>query len=98
MSPASRVCSARSRLTTTITAHVSIHDSQPCLPHPVPAEVGWCCTGPTLAMCRNEPADEASALQPADDLRPNQAVDQCSRLRRRGDDADEQSNGTPVVR
>jgi len=34
-SPASRVCSARSRLTTTITACVSVHDSQHCLPHAV---------------------------------------------------------------
>ena len=28
---------------------------------PLVAEVSWCCTGPTLAMGRHEPADEASA-------------------------------------
>ncbi len=65
MSPASSVRSARPRLTATITACVSIHDSQHCLPHPLAAEVGWCWTQPTLAMRRHEVADEAGALRPA---------------------------------
>ncbi len=65
---------------------------------PLAAEVGWCCTGPILAMRRHELADEARALRPADDHRPSQGVDQCSPARRRGDGADEPSNGTSVVR
>ena len=47
---------------------------------------------------RNLPT-RPSDLRPADDHRgPNKAADQCLPRRRRGDDADEPSNGTPVVR
>ena len=67
MSPASRVCSAHCRLTTTITAHVSFMTASIAYHIPLAAGAGWCCTGPTLAIRRHELADEASALRAADE-------------------------------
>ena len=78
MSPANRVSSARSRLATTITAHVSIHAGQ-----------HW----PTTCRRRpNRAADRPTITGQTE--RPIWA----RALRRRCDDADEPSQGTPVLR
>src|SRR5664279_2777780 len=98
MSPASRVCSARSRLTTTITADVSIHAGQHCLPHAAAAEAGWCCREPTLTVPRHEIAAENHvADRPTITGRTDRPTWVCT-LRRHCGDADEPSQGTPVSR
>jgi hypothetical protein len=98
MSPASRSArpargSPRRSLRTSpfMTASIAYHT--PCRQRSVGVAPGQ------LSPCAvtNLPTRPAP-FRPADDHRPNQAVDQCSRLRRRGDDADEPSNGTRVVR
>src|SRR5664279_5657401 len=78
MSPANRVSSARSRLATTITAHVSVHAGQ---------------HRPTTCRRRpNRAADRATITGQTE--RPIWA----RALRRRCcDDADEPSQGTPVL-
>ena len=78
MSPANRVSSARSRLATTITAHVCIHAGQHCLPHAADGQTERP-TGPTITGQTERPIWARA-------------------LRRRCDDADEPSQGTPVLR
>jgi len=65
---------------------------------PLAAEVGLCCTGTTLAMRRHELADEASAFDRQTTTARTRPRISARPLRRRGDDADEPSNGTSAVR
>ena len=62
------------------------------------AAVGLCCTGTTLAMRRHELADEASAFDRQTTTARTRPRISARPLRRRGDDADEPSNGTSAVR